>query len=86
MTILRQPKSCLSLLGTIVAEGKQVICVDGRDYLLEKPLRADVALLKAHVADKAGNLVFRKAAKLYPLGELTVNIDRPVCFTSRFFS
>jgi len=50
-------------IGTVVAEGKQTITVDGRDYLLEKPLRADVALLKAHTADKAGNLVFRRSAR-----------------------
>ena len=50
-------------LGTIVAEGKQTLTVDGRDFLLEKPLPADVALLKAHTADKAGNLVFRRSAR-----------------------
>jgi len=50
-------------LGTEIAAGKQVINVDGRDYLLEKPLRADVALVKACLADKAGNLVYRKAAR-----------------------
>jgi acetate CoA/acetoacetate CoA-transferase alpha subunit len=50
-------------VGTEVAIGKQVINVDGRDYLLEKPLKADVAILKAHKADKAGNLVYRKAAR-----------------------
>lgn len=50
-------------LGTVVAEGKEVVRVDGREFLLEKPLRADVALLKAHRADKAGNLVFRRSAR-----------------------
>ena len=50
-------------LGTIVAEGKAVINVDGRDFLLEKPLKADVALIKAHKADTAGNLVFHRAAR-----------------------
>lgn len=45
-------------LGTVVAEGKQVVKVDGKDYLLEKPLRADVALLGANVADESGNLIF----------------------------
>ncbi len=50
-------------LGTVVAEGKQIITVDGRDYLLEKPLRADVAFIKAHTADKAGNLVFHSSAR-----------------------
>ena len=46
-------------MGTIVAEGKQIINVDGKDYLLEKPLRADVALVGASLGDKAGNLVYR---------------------------
>ncbi len=39
--------------------GKQIINVDGKDYLLEKPLRADVALVGASLGDKAGNLVYR---------------------------
>ena len=46
-------------LGTIVAEGKQIINVDGKDYLLEKPLRAHVALLGASLADRSGNLVYK---------------------------
>lgn len=50
-------------LGTIVADGKQVITVDEKQYLLEKPLKADVALIKAHIADKAGNLIFRHSAR-----------------------
>ncbi len=49
-------------IGTSVAEGKQVIAVDGRDYLLETPLRADVALLHAYEADYYGNLTFRLTA------------------------
>lgn len=50
-------------IGTLVAEGKEVIEVDGKAYLLEKPLKADVALLKAYKADTAGNLVYRRAAR-----------------------
>ncbi|HWQ61782.1 MAG TPA: CoA transferase subunit A [Negativicutes bacterium] len=50
-------------LGTLVAEGKQTVVVDGREFLLEKPLRADVAFLKAHTADKAGNLIFNRSAR-----------------------
>ncbi len=46
-------------LGTVVAEGKEVIEVDGKPYLLEKPLRGDVALLGANIADKAGNLIYK---------------------------
>lgn len=46
-------------LGTLVAEGKPVVQVDGVDYLLEKPLRADIALVGASVGDKSGNLVYK---------------------------
>lgn len=50
-------------IGTIVEEGKQKLIVNGSEYLLELPIRADIALLKAHKADKAGNLVYRRAAR-----------------------
>lgn len=50
-------------LGTIVAEGKEIIKVDGKEYLLEKPLRADVALLNGSVVDEFGNIVFAKTTK-----------------------
>ncbi|WP_232697654.1 acetate CoA-transferase subunit alpha [Brevibacillus daliensis] len=46
-------------VGTVVEEGKVKMNVEGKEYILETPLRADVALLKAHKADKAGNLVYR---------------------------
>lgn len=46
-------------LGTSVAQGKEVIVVDGREYLLEKPLRADVALIGASLGDKSGNLIYK---------------------------
>ncbi len=45
-------------LGTIVAEGKETVKVDGKEYLLEKPLHADVALIGATLADEIGNLVY----------------------------
>ena len=45
-------------VGTIVAEGKQVINIDGRDFLLEKPLHADFALIRPSKIDKFGNCVF----------------------------
>jgi acetate CoA/acetoacetate CoA-transferase alpha subunit len=45
-------------VGTIVAEGKQIINVDGKDYLLEKPLRANLALIGASKGDESGNLVY----------------------------
>ncbi|TCL38703.1 acetate CoA/acetoacetate CoA-transferase alpha subunit [Anaerospora hongkongensis] len=50
-------------LGTIIAEGKDMIVIDGREYLLEKYLKADVALIKAHTADTAGNLLFHRSAR-----------------------
>jgi len=50
-------------LGTIVAEGKQIIMVDGMDYLLEPAIPSDFALIRAHKADKAGNLIYRKTAR-----------------------
>ena len=45
-------------MGTVVAEGKQTVVVDGKEYLLEKPLKADIALLGATLADEDGNLVY----------------------------
>ena len=49
--------------GTIVADGKETRQIDGRWYVLETALKADVSLVKAWKADKAGNLVFRKTAR-----------------------
>ena len=49
--------------GTIVAEGKETREFDGKHYVLETALQADVALVKAWKADAAGNLVFRKTAR-----------------------
>ena len=45
-------------LGTPVEEGKQIVEVDGRRYLLERPIRGDFALLASHHADYAGNLAY----------------------------
>lgn len=45
-------------LGTVVADGKQVITVQGKEFLLELPLRADVAIISANIADTEGNLVY----------------------------
>ena len=46
-------------LGTIIAEGKEIVTVDGKEYLLEKPLGADVAIIGASIADEAGNLIYK---------------------------
>ena len=50
-------------VGTMVQEGKQVVELDGTSYLLERPLRADVAFVKAWRADRYGNLAYRKAGR-----------------------
>ncbi|PWU55394.1 3-oxoadipate CoA-transferase [Micromonospora globispora] len=49
--------------GTSLADGKETREVDGHHYVLEYPLRADYALVKAHRADELGNLVYRKTAR-----------------------
>jgi 3-oxoacid CoA-transferase subunit A len=61
-------------VGTQVAEGKETRVIDGREYLLELPLRADYALVKAWKADPWGNLVFRKTAR---------NFNQPMCGAGR---
>jgi acetate CoA/acetoacetate CoA-transferase alpha subunit len=62
-------------LGTVVAEGKAVINVDSKEFLLEKPLKADVALIKAHTADTAGNLLFQRSARNFnPLMAMAADI------------
>jgi len=50
-------------VGTLIAEGKEVREFNGKEYILEPSLTADIALVKAYKADKAGNLVFRKTAR-----------------------
>jgi len=49
--------------GTELAEGKEVREIDGKGYVFEKPLFADVALVKAQTADRLGNLVYRKTGR-----------------------
>jgi 3-oxoacid CoA-transferase subunit A len=50
-------------VGTLIAEGKETRVIDGREYVLEKPLRADFAILRAWKADKWGNCVFHETAR-----------------------
>ena len=50
-------------LGTEIEEGKQVIEVDGKNFILEKPLKADFALIRASVADEKGNLFYRATTR-----------------------
>ena len=49
--------------GTLLAQGKETRVIDGRDYVLEYPIRADFALIKAYQGDRWGNLVYRKTAR-----------------------
>ena len=50
-------------VGTVVAEGKQVLELHGREYLLEEPLHADVALLKGYMVDDVGNIRYRGSTR-----------------------
>lgn len=50
-------------VGTLMAEGKEVKVLEGREYVLEKPLKADFALVKAWKGDRYGNLVYRLTAQ-----------------------
>jgi 3-oxoadipate CoA-transferase alpha subunit len=50
-------------VGTPLAEGKEVRTIEGRDYVLELPIRADVALNRAYRSDGMGNLVYRKTGR-----------------------
>ncbi len=52
-------------VGTVVEEGKEKKVIDGKEYILELPLTADFALIKAHRADTLGNLVYRKTARCF---------------------
>jgi 3-oxoadipate CoA-transferase, alpha subunit len=54
---------CPTGVGTPLAEGKEQRTIDGRDYVLEYPIRGDVALIGAFLGDRAGNLVYRKTAR-----------------------
>lgn len=49
--------------GTPIADGKETRVIDGRGYVLEYPIKADYALIKAHKADRWGNLIYRKTAR-----------------------
>ena len=62
-------------LGTLVEEGKEKIVINGKTYLLETPLRADVAIKLAQKADEFGNLVYNKTARgLNPLMAMAADI------------
>lgn len=50
-------------VGTMVENGKQKLAIDGKEYLLELPIRADVAILKGYIADEWGNTTYRATAR-----------------------
>ncbi|RKF21601.1 CoA transferase subunit A [Altericroceibacterium spongiae] len=58
-------------VGTMVAEGKEVRTFDGEDYVMERGIVADLAIVKAWKADETGNLVFRKTARNFNLPAAT---------------
>ncbi len=58
-------------VGTQVAEGKEIKTFDGQDYILERGIFADLAIVKAWKADESGNLVFRKTARNFNLPAAT---------------
>lgn len=50
-------------LGTEVQEGKEIINIDGKDYILEKPIHIDLAFIKAYKSDRSGNLIYNGATR-----------------------
>jgi len=54
---------CPTGVGTPIAHGKETRTINGRDYVLEMPIKGDVALIGAHLGDRVGNLVYRKTAR-----------------------
>jgi 3-oxoacid CoA-transferase subunit A len=73
-------------VGTLIAEGKETRAFDGRPYVLERPLKADFAFVKAWKGDPVGNLVYRRTARNFnpvmataartTLAEVEVLVDR----------
>ncbi len=62
-------------VGTIVEEGKQTMTLEGKTWLLERPLRADLALIRAHRSDMLGNLTYQLSARNFnPLIALAADI------------
>jgi acetate CoA/acetoacetate CoA-transferase alpha subunit len=62
-------------VGTVVEDGKQTLQLDGKTWLLERPLRADLALIRAHHADAIGNLTYQLSARNFnPIIALAADI------------
>ncbi|MEN8550660.1 3-oxoacid CoA-transferase subunit A, partial [Acinetobacter soli] len=59
----------------LLAEGKPTLNFDGKDYVLENPIKADFALIKAYKGDRWGNLVYRKSARNFgPIMAMAANV------------
>ena len=52
-------------VGTVIAEGKEKKIIDGKEYILELPLKADFAFIRAHKADKMGNLIYWRTQRIF---------------------
>jgi len=62
-------------VGTIVEEGKTKLTFDGKEYLVERPIRGDIAFIKARKADRLGNLIYEKASRNFnPLMALAADL------------
>ncbi len=62
-------------LGTVVEKGKQIIKVDGKDYILEKPLKADISFVGASISDKIGNLYYKGTTRNFnPIMAMAANL------------
>lgn len=62
-------------LGTVVEEGKQTVEIDGQTFLVEKPLRADIALIKGAKVDKKGNILYDKSTRNFnPLMAMAADV------------
>ena len=62
-------------VGTVVADDKQTLQLEGKTWLLERPLRADLALIRAHRSDRSGNLTYQLSARNFnPLIALAADI------------
>lgn len=61
--------------GTLLAEGKPTLSYENKDYILETPIKADFALIKAYKGDRWGNLVYRKSARNFgPIMAMAANV------------
>ncbi|MCY6485164.1 3-oxoacid CoA-transferase subunit A [Clostridium aestuarii] len=61
-------------IGTVLEKGKQKITVNGKEYLLETPIRADVAIIKGFKADKKGNIVYKGTPNANPIMAMAADI------------